>query len=195
MCVCVCLSVNWVSICSGNGLSLGRCQAIAWTNAGLLSIRPLGTNFSEIRIKIQNVSFKKMHLKTSSARMAAIGSRGRWVKNFRCPFWARNRQQARSDWGHFIAKSWWRHQMETFSALLAICAGNSPDTGEFPTQRPVTQSFDDFFDLRLNSWLSKQWWGWWLRRHRAHYDVSVMFLLMIQIRLAFPVSSTEYDVN
>ena len=41
-----------------------------------------------------------------------------------------------------ISNTWWRHQMETFSALLAICAGNSPVTGEFPTQRPVTQSFD-----------------------------------------------------
>ena len=56
---------------------------------------------------------------------------------------------------------WWRHQMETFSALLAICAGNSPVPGEFPTQRPVTRSFDVFFDLRLNKWLSKQSWGWW----------------------------------
>ena len=58
--------------------------------------------------------------------------------------------------------SWWRHQMETFSALLAICAGNSPVPGEFPTQRPVTRSFDVFFDLRLNKPLSKQSWGWWL---------------------------------
>ena len=57
--------------------------------------------------------------------------------------------------------TWWRHQMETFSALLAICAGNSPVPGEFPTQRPVTQSFDVFFDLRLNKQLSKQSWGWW----------------------------------
>ena len=38
--------------------------------------------------------------------------------------------------------SWWRHQMETFSALLAICAGNSPVSGEFPAQRPVTQASD-----------------------------------------------------
>ena len=49
--------------------------------------------------------------------------------------------------------------MEKFSALLAICAGNSPVTGEFPAQRPVMQSFDVFFDLRLNKRLSKQWWG------------------------------------
>ena len=47
--------------------------------------------------------------------------------------------------------------MESFSVLLAICAGNSRTTGEFPAQRPVTQSFDVFFDLRLNKRLSKQW--------------------------------------
>ena len=49
----------------------------------------------------------------------------------------------------------------TFSALLAICAGNSPVTGEFPAQRPVTGGFDVFFDLRMNKWLSRQWRGWW----------------------------------
>ena len=59
-------------------------------------------------------------------------------------------------------KSWWRHQLETFSALLAICAENSAVTGEFPTHRPVTRSFDVFFDLRLNKRLGKQSWGWWL---------------------------------
>ena len=63
--------------------------------------------------------------------------------------------------------------METFSALLAICAGNSPVPGEFPTQRPVTRSFDFYFDLRPNKRLSKQSLGWWfetlappLWRHR-----------------------------
>ena len=61
----------------------------------------------------------------------------------------------------FSACSRWRHQMETFSALLALCAGNSPVTGEFPSQRPVTRSFDVFFDLRLNKRLSKQWRRWW----------------------------------
>ena len=63
--------------------------------------------------------------------------------------------------------------MEAFSALLAICAGNSPVTGEFPSQRPVTRSFDVFFDLRLDERLSKQSWGWWFETplHSAHYDV------------------------
>ena len=49
--------------------------------------------------------------------------------------------------------------METFSALLALCAENSPVTGEFPAQRPVTPSFDIFCDLRPNKQLSKQSWG------------------------------------
>ena len=47
--------------------------------------------------------------------------------------------------------------METFSVLLALCAGNSPVAGEFPSHRPVTQSFDVFFDLCLNKRLSKQY--------------------------------------
>ena len=49
--------------------------------------------------------------------------------------------------------------MEAFSALLAICAGNSPLSGEFPAQRPVTQSFDVFFELHMNKRLSKQSWA------------------------------------
>ena len=57
--------------------------------------------------------------------------------------------------------TWWRHQMETISALLALCAGNSPVTGEFPSQRPVTRSFDVVFDLRLNKRLIKRSRRWW----------------------------------
>ena len=56
-------------------------------------------------------------------------------------------------------RAWWRHQMEPFSALLALCAGNSPVSGELPAQRPMTRSFDVFFDLRPNKRLSKQLWG------------------------------------
>ena len=49
-----------------------------------------------------------------------------------------------------------RHQRETFPALLVHCEGNPPVTGGLPQQRPVTQSFDVFFNLRLNKWLNKQ---------------------------------------
>ena len=59
------------------------------------------------------------------------------------------------------------------SALLAIYARNSPVTGEFPAQRPVTWSFDVFFDLRLNKRLNNRVAGG-LRRCRAHYDVTVV---------------------
>ena len=50
--------------------------------------------------------------------------------------------------------------METFSVLLAICAGNAPVSGEFPTQKPATRSFDVYFDLRPDKRLSKQSWCW-----------------------------------
>ena len=55
-------------IASDNGLSPGRRHAIIWNNAGILSIGLLGTNFSEILIQILTISFKKMHLKVSSAK-------------------------------------------------------------------------------------------------------------------------------
>ena len=63
--------------------------------------------------------------------------------------------------GWYWVSSSWHHQMETFFALLALCVGNSPVTGEFPAQRAVTWRFDVFFDLRLNKRLSKQSWSWW----------------------------------
>ena len=63
----ICVS-KLVIISSDNGLSPGRRQAITWTNAGILLIGPLGTNFSEILIKIQLFSFRKMHLKVSFAK-------------------------------------------------------------------------------------------------------------------------------
>ena len=63
----ICISKPAI-IGSDNGLSPGRRQAIIWTNAGILLVGPLGTNFSEILIGIQLFSFKKMHLKMSSAK-------------------------------------------------------------------------------------------------------------------------------
>ena len=70
--------------------------------------------------------------------------------------------------------SWWRHQMETFSALLAICAGKSPVPGESPAQRPVTQRFHvSLICAWINRWVNNREAGD-LRRYRAHYDVIVM---------------------
>ena len=75
------------------------------------------------------------------------------------------------------------------SALLALCAGNSPVPGEFTAQRPVTRSFDVSFDLRLNKRLNKQSWGWWfetlpspLWRHcngRRHVRRGLLLIVML----------------
>ena len=76
-------------------------------------------------------------------------------------------------WRHL---TWWRHQMETFSALLALCEGNSPMTGEFPWQRPVTRGFDiSLIHAWTNNWVNTRDAGH-LRRHRAHYDITVIYL-------------------
>ena len=63
----ICISKLTI-IGSDNGLSHGRGQVIIWTNAGLLSIGPLGTNFSEMLIEIYKLSFEKVHLKMSSGK-------------------------------------------------------------------------------------------------------------------------------
>ena len=70
--------------------------------------------------------------------------------------------------------AWWCHRLEIFSALLAICAGNSPVPGEFPAQRPVTRSFDvSLICVRINGPVNNSDAGD-LWRHRVHYDVIVM---------------------
>ena len=91
-------------------------------------------------------------------------------------------------WTHTLAKNnhrspisplrqwpWWRHDMETFSALLAICAGNLPVTDEFPSQRPVTRGALIFslINVWTNGCVNNRDAGD-LRRHRAYYDVNIM---------------------
>ena len=73
--ICVC---KLTIIGSENGLSPGRRQAIIWTNAGILSFGPLGTNFSEILVEIYVFSFKKIYLKLSS------GNDGHFVSGSMC---------------------------------------------------------------------------------------------------------------
>ena len=78
--------------------------------------------------------------------------------------------------------------METFSALLAIFAGNSLVPGEFSTKSPVTRSFDIYFDLRPNKRLNKQSWGWWfetpscpLWRHRNVIQEQIPYHIVIRM--------------
>ena len=75
-------------------------------------------------------------------------------------------------------ESWWRHQMEIFSALLALCVGNSPVTGEFPHKGQWRGAL--MFSLIyvwINRWVNNREAGD-LRRHGAHYDAIVMISLL-----------------
>ena len=117
----------------------------------------------------------------SIIKLPHISPKGQWVNiamemsykqwpGLVCLFWCaanlptrtftRNQQPYPSYWHRSV---WWRHQMEISSALLALCAGNSPVTVEFPAQMPVTRNFDVFFDLRLNKLLSEQSRHRWFR--------------------------------
>ena len=73
--------INQTIIGSDNGLSPGWHQSIIWTNAGILLIEPLGTNFSEILIEIYAFSFEKMHLYMSSGEWRPFFSRPQLVNN------------------------------------------------------------------------------------------------------------------
>ena len=85
-----------------------------------------------------------------------------------------------------IRKSWWRHQMRIFSALLALCVGNPHVTGVFPSQRPMTRDFDFFLICAwTNGWENHRDAGD-LRRDRAHYDVNVMPLSCVIDYLSTP---------
>ena len=97
----------------------------------------------------------------------------------------------------------WCHQMETFSVLLALCAGNSPVTGEFPTKRLVTWSFDVFFDLRMNKRLCKKSWNWWFempsRPFWRHCNVPFYFAMLklsflVDLRDTFAPNLQKYFI-
>ena len=77
-------------------------------------------------------------------------------------------------WRHsrYAAYTWWCHQMETFSALLAICVGNSPVTGGWRGDLTFSS-----ICARLKGWVNNLEAGDW-RRHRAHYGITVMNLKM-----------------
>ena len=146
---------NLTSIVSDNGLSPGRHQAIIWTNAGILLIGLLGTNFSQILIWIQTFSFKKMHSKMSSRieRPFCLGLNV-LIIIYSCYSAALFEFHISNTAGNIMLAM--KTSNGNISAPLALCVGNSLVTGEFHSQRPVTCNFDVFFDLPLNKQLSKQ---------------------------------------
>ena len=99
----------------------------------------------------------------------------------------------------YFLVSWWRHQMEAFSALLNLCVGNSPVTGEFPSHRPVTRSFDVFFYLCLSKWWIKQSWDWWFetpsRSLWRNFKGETCILNQNYMKVCFQASSQHYAMN
>ena len=90
-------------------------------------------------------------------------------------------------WCNLVA--WWRLQTETFSALLNFCAGNSPVTGELPSQRPVTRSFHVFFDLHPSKRLTKQSWDWLFE---TLFELSQCYIVITVKSLTF---HTRYHIS
>ena len=88
---------------------------------------------------------------------------------------------------------------KNFPRYWPFCAGNSPVTGEFPAQRPVTRSFAAFFDLRLNKKLSKQSWGWLLettwRPLRRHCNVTILSPLPWPVHISTLAGSFLCDLE
>ena len=93
----------------------------------------------------------------------------------------------------FLFFTWWCHQMD-FSALLALCERNRPVTDGFPSQRPLTRSFDVFFDLHLNKRITNNLDVVDLRRHGANYNVIVMTMIYSIKRYIFLyISNQQYS--
>ena len=86
-----------------------------------------------------------------------------------------------------LGDAWWRHQMETFSALLILCTGIHRPQGYFLAQRPVTRNFNIFFDLHLNNCHAGD-----LRPHHAHYYITVMTRMWC---LSLCSSLTPYNIT
>ena len=110
-----------VSIGLGNGLAPNRRQAITWTNDDLDVCRHM--------VSLGRIVLLKPFFITSAVYIVYLRVRNRAI--------IVSVDALAREW-----LSWWRHQMETFSVLLAICAENSPVPGEFSLQRPLTRSFD-----------------------------------------------------
>ena len=107
---------NLTIIVSDNGLSTGRRQAIIWTNAGISLIGPLGTNFSEMLIKIQAFSFKKMRLKVSSAKWRSF------VSTLMCWIFSQSSKDGKNGkpWTHhpiYCIQDYWQNELKVTFTL------------------------------------------------------------------------------
>ena len=154
-CWCICVPSDI------NGLMLrvnrkDRCRFFAWEN------RLISAQCVYFHSKLTQVKCKHLLPRGKLRRCNRIWPRWNWI-GARC-----NTEPGKKP------GPWWRHQTETFSALLALCAGNSPVTGEFPSQSQWRGALMlSLICAWINGWINNHEAGD-LRRHRAHYDVTVM---------------------
>ena len=152
-----------------------RHQAIAWTNVDLSLVRSSDNHLRAISQEISHPSVIKISLKITCLKfhsdlpVANEINGSSFIHVIVCRLSA-----AKSLHGPMLTYSWWRHQMGTFSALLALCAGNSP----VPVNSPHKGQWRGalmfaFICAWINDWVNNREAGD-LRRHRGHYDVSVM---------------------
>ena len=157
-----------------------RRQVIIWINDGLIYwciYAPLSLDQLKWCLLIVVCVWCQLKSANSFEILRTKRERVSSVQDFKSLYGLRNKPQ-KGDSVRFHSKTGFSSyglSLVPFSALLASSAGNSPVSGEFSTQRPVTRSFAVFFDLRLNKrWLNNRDAGD-LRRRRTHYDVTVMF--------------------
>ena len=156
-------------------------QAIILANTGKLLIGPLGTNFSEIW-KMSSGKWRPFCLSLRSIQTLNLNQRWFTLINH---------------------SSFWFFLMMTslngniFRVTGHLC-GEFTVPGQFPPiQRPMTRSFDVFFDQRLNKWLSKQSWGWWFETpscslwHHCNVEDSQLKILKMIVCTFCPQSLME----
>ena len=166
--------MNRASIGSDNGLSPDRRQAIIWPNAGILLLLTMGINFSEILVEINTFSFTKMHLKISSVKWPLFRLGLNVLRTTRC--WAifssspRENSLSHYPWAPHDDVIKWKH----FPNYWPFVRGIHRSPVNSPQQRPVTRNFDfSLICTWTNEWVNNRHAGD-LRRHRAHYNVTVM---------------------
>ena len=181
-------SVNRISIGSDNGFLPIRRQAIIQTNTGLVSIGPLGTNFSEILIKIWDFSFMKMYLKYIVCEITAILSMGRWVNHqlLNCTLHLTLAIQGGCQYGEppldkqFVRKRWfppdWHWSIDGQSQLMENQSQHFPWHFSLLRQLSASWGVRQLDNLRLQCEEAETiinqrvWWNYW-----PLGDVAVVF--------------------
>ena len=156
-------SNSYAIIDSDNDLSIVRYQVIVWTNIGLLLIGAQRTRFCELWITAQQFSYQKINLKTVHKMSAS------WVL---LPLqWHHDGRDGVSNHQphHFVLNGLFRRRSKEPSKLriTGLCAGNSPETGEFPAQVASNAEMFPFDDVIMSAtWNddSKSSGKWWVTK-------------------------------